>query len=288
MKKTTFLTMLILFSIMISACSASNQSAIETGIAQTLQISQLQTQAAGGEIDTADIPDEPADNGDASVPEEATPLPSNTPENTSTPTQDIPMVSVSQNTNCRTGPAVYYGFVTTLNASINVEVVGVPADPSETEYVIVKNPGGSGTCWLWTRYADKTDFSAYDLQQFNTPATPTPTFTPTPSFDWSGTWSMWIFVQQGAYSATFNASGNNVNSVFTTSADVTLSGTISGSQQVLSGTWTTAGPANGSFQFQIKSGNLNQFVGSYVESGITYPWCGAKNGASQPSPCQWP
>ena len=287
MNKTISILMLTLMSIMISACSASNQSAIETGIAQTLQISQLQTQAAGGENSAADIPQEPADGGDASVPEEATPVPSDTPENTSTPTQDIPMVSVSQNTNCRTGPAVYYGFVTTLNTGINVEVVGVPSDPSETEYVIVKNPSGSGTCWLWTRYADKTDFAAYNLQQFNTPATPTPTFTPTPSFDWSGTWTMWI-VGFGPYNANFNVSGNNMNSVFTTSADVTLSGTISGNQQGLSGTWSTAAPDDGTFQFQIKSGNLNQFVGSYVDSGITYEWCGAKNGASAPSPCQWP
>jgi type II secretory pathway component PulK len=66
MKKTVIYLMLTVISIMISACTASNQSAIETGIAQTLQISQLQTQAAGGENNAADVP---ADNSDSSVPE---------------------------------------------------------------------------------------------------------------------------------------------------------------------------------------------------------------------------
>ncbi len=281
----------IFFVILLGACSpADTQSAIETGVAQTLQISQLQTQAAGG--GEAKSPDEAEaadadENADAAEEAEASATASFTPTITETPTQDVPTISVSQNTNCRIGPAASYGYVTTADAGDVMEVVGVPADPAETEYVIVKNPNGAGNCWLWLRYADKSEYSAYNLQQFATPATSTPTFTPTPSFDWSGTWNVWIN-GGGPFSATFNVSGNSVSSNFMTSVLVIMDGTMSGNRQVLSGTWVNGAPANGTFQFQIKSGNLNQFKGSYVFSGTTYEWCGAKNSASMPSPCLWP
>jgi len=189
---------------------------------------------------------------------------------------------VSTDTNCRTGPAAAYGYKTTVNPGQTLEVVGVHAQGSD--YVIV-DYGNGATCWLWLRYADKTDFSAYDLPAFNTPATPTPTYTPTPSFDWNGSWTFWTSAT--TFATTFSVSGNSISGTIP-SENVTFNGTISSNGQNVSGTWSDPGDA-GTFQWQVKSGNLNQFVGSGTSGGGgTFEWCGTKNGASQPSPCKWP
>ena len=291
MKKTIVVSIMVLLSIVISACSANNQSAIETGVSQTQQINQLQTQAAvTGNKAAQDTPianSDPADNNDSNVPEEPTPEPSLTPVDTSTATADVALISVSQNTNCRTGPAVYFGYKSTVSAGDILEVVGLPSDPSVTEYVIVKNPSGSGNCWLWTRYANKTDFSAYNLQQYSTPATPTPTFTPTPAFDWASTWN--IQVGGSPYSVPLTVSGSTLSGIFIyAGADsVSIIGSISADGQTVSGNFTDTGGPDGTFQWSIKSGNVNQFIGS-GNTGVAFEWCGAKNGASIPSPCQWP
>jgi len=281
--KSGYAILVLAFTLLLAACGAGTgvESEIATSVAQTQQISALETAAAGG--GAAQGQSDAADEGaEADVEEVGTPMPSETPTITLTPTLDIPLVSVSQATNCRTGPASGYGFKTTVNAGDELEVVGVWAEGNE--YLIV-DYGGGLTCWLWTRYTDKTDFSAYDLPAFDTPPTPTPTYTPTPSFDWSGTWQMWIS-GIGSDPASFVVAGNNVTgSYMQFGVNFTLTGTISNGGQNLSGTWSSAVPSNGTFQFQIKSGNLNQFVGNI--DGIS-SWCGARGGASMPSPCQWP
>jgi hypothetical protein len=279
MKSNKTLILLGLAVLLLTACGSGldTDSAIATGVAQTQQISALETAAAGAGTPAPDQGVAPADPVDE---EEA--APTDTPTITNTPTPDIPQVSVSQDTNCRTGPASAYGYKATISPDQLLEVVGVWA--AGDDYVIVDYSGGL-TCWLWTRYADNSDFSAYDLPAFNTPATPTPTYTPTPSFDWSGAWGMWIN-GDGPIPITFVVSGNSVTGTYNYFANITVSGTITNGGQNLSGTWISDFPANGTFQFQIKSGNLNQFVGN-LDAGIQ-EWCGARNGASQPSPCQWP
>jgi hypothetical protein len=265
----------ILLSVALAACGgADTDSAIATGIAQTQQISALETAAAGGAAAPAedDAPDS-ADNQEDAAPTE-------TPTITQTPTPDIPQVSVSQDTNCRTGPAVYYGYRTTVNPGQVLEVVGVHAQGND--YVIV-DYGAGAQCWLWLQYADKTDFSGYGLTAYNTPPTPTPTYTPTPSFDWNGTWTIYV-EGDGTFSMSVTQSGNSISGSFTAAGDlISINATLSANYQVATGNWSYNGNS-GPFQWQIKSGNLNQFVGSY---GSGY-WCGATNGASQPSPCLWP
>lgn len=282
MKSTArLLSLALLLSLFTAACvsQADTQSAIQTGVAQTLQISQLQTAAAaGGQL--VDAEEEPQ----AEQIEESTPTPSDTPTNTYTPTPDIPQLSVSQNTNCRSGPAVYYGFVTTVNVGQVVEVVGVHAQGND--YVIIKNPNGAGNCWLWLRYANKTDFSAYNLTSYNTPATPTPTFTPTPEFNWSGSWQMWV----GALNfggVAINQSGNSITGSFVLGADtISFTASLSADRQVATGTWTNSSGPTGTFKWQIKASNINQFVGN-IDAGLD-EWCGSRQGASKPSPCLWP
>ena len=113
----------------------------------------------------------------------ATPIPSSTPfptdtatlASTSTPT--VPMVTVSVNTNCRTGPGVIYDLVGGLLVGEQAVVVG---KFTSTNYWIINNPDSSGTCWLWGQYATVTG-NIPGLPEYTQPPTPTPTSTPTPS-----------------------------------------------------------------------------------------------------------
>ena len=111
----------------------------------------------------------------------STPFPTDTPTITPTFTPSVPMVTVSQNTNCRTGPGVVYDLIGGLLIGEEAVVVG---KYSAGNYWIINNPDSSGTCWLWGQYATVTGNSA-GLPEYTPPPTPTitptPTFTPTPS-----------------------------------------------------------------------------------------------------------
>jgi len=108
------------------------------------------------------------------TPEIVIPLP---PTLTSPGAAGTPSVSVSVDTFCRNGPGLEYKALTTITVGEFVEVVAVFPG---SEYVVVRRPGDSYDCWLWLRYADKTDFSGYDLAEATPPPAPTPTFTPRP------------------------------------------------------------------------------------------------------------
>jgi len=88
-----------------------------------------------------------------------------------------PTVSVSVDTFCRSGPGSEFKALTTITVGEVVEVIAVYPG---SEYVVVKRPGDSYDCWLWLRYADKTDFSGTELPEATLPPPPTPTFTPRP------------------------------------------------------------------------------------------------------------
>lgn len=110
-----------------------------------------------------------------------TPGPSSTPE--FTPTPSVPQVTVSVNTNCRTGHTTQFDNIDSLLVGQTAEVVG---KNTQTGYWIIKRLNGSGTCWLFPQYATVTGNTAnlpeYPLQPTPTPSkTPTPTATSTPS-----------------------------------------------------------------------------------------------------------
>ncbi|WKZ37924.1 MAG: hypothetical protein QY332_08275 [Anaerolineales bacterium] len=111
----------------------------------------------------------------ALVQETATPELTSTPE--FTPTPSVPTVSVSVNTNCRTGPGTQYDLIGGLNVGQTAEVVG---KNSSTNYWIIKTPGGSGNCWLWGQHATVAG-NTTNLPEYPVPPTPTPSLTPTPS-----------------------------------------------------------------------------------------------------------
>jgi hypothetical protein len=89
---------------------------------------------------------------------------------TLTPTSSVPMVSVSENTNCRTGPSVAYDLVGALLIGQQAVVVG---KYTVGNYWIINNPNGSGTCWLWGQYATVTG-DTLGLPEYAPPPTPTP------------------------------------------------------------------------------------------------------------------
>ena len=131
----------------------------------------------------------PQETEEAAITEEgATPLPSTetatelvTATTARTATSSVPMVPVSVNTNCRTGPGVIYDLVSALLVGQEAEVVARNADGN---YWVIQNPGGSGTCWLWGFYATvegpTASLPVWDAKPTPTPL-PTNTFTPIPA-----------------------------------------------------------------------------------------------------------
>ncbi|HSS99586.1 MAG TPA: SH3 domain-containing protein, partial [Terriglobales bacterium] len=244
----------ILTALVLQACGATDtQAAVQTAIFQTQQISQLQTAAAGGTGGQPAAPTNTPQPGE----------PSSTPTITLTFTPSIPYVSVSQATNCRSGPSSSYTLITTIQAGEQAQVIKLFSN----DYVLVQNPHGSGDCWLWLNYANTHDFSAYSLPFATMPPTSTPTFTPTPDFDWDGNWNVQVISGGTTWTGTMHAdvSGSNISGSFHLepgNLDYTFSGSLNGSRQKASGTWTLSGGGSGSFVWRIKSGNHFQFTGN--------------------------
>ncbi len=102
-----------------------------------------------------------------------------TPTITLTLTPEKPMVTVSENTNCRTGPGKSFDYVGALMIGKLAEVVGQSMDG---EYWVIENPDRAGLCWLWGYYASVTGLTE-NLTKYTSPPTPTP------EINWTGTWT---------------------------------------------------------------------------------------------------
>lgn len=198
-----------------------------------------------------------------------------TATNTLTPTLDKPMVSVSENTNCRTGPGKDYDIIGALLINEQAEVIGQSTDGI---YWIIKNPDAAGDCWLWGYYAN-VQGPIEGLAQYTPPPTPTPEFT------WAGSWTTYSGQPGGpyfAYSMTVTVNGKNFSAVEDNAGVLTnLSGTISDDNLSVSGTWIN-NMSTGSFTFYALG--LDQFQGNGVDI-FDWAWCGSRGGAGTPSPC---
>ena len=97
----------------------------------------------------------------------ATPVPTLSLALTTTP--NPPMVTVSSETNCRSGPGRMYDKLGVLNPGETTEVVGRTTVPN---YWLVRNPDNPAQiCWLWGQYATVTgDWQS--LPQATPPPTP--------------------------------------------------------------------------------------------------------------------
>ncbi|MFA5873603.1 MAG: SH3 domain-containing protein, partial [Anaerolineales bacterium] len=97
--------------------------------------------------------------------------PSLTPTPTFTLTPEVPMVSVSVQTNCRSGPGTAYDILGILNVGQTAEVVGRSV---YNDNWIIKLPSNPAiTCWLWGQYATVVGNTA-GLPIVTPPPTPTP------------------------------------------------------------------------------------------------------------------
>ncbi len=119
-----------------------------------------------------------------STPTETTP-PLSLP--TSTPTLCLPQVSVTTNTNCRSGPGQAYDYLGALLVGEQAQIVGQSSVPN---YWIIDNPDNPGEhCWLWGQY-DEVTCDPSSLPFMTPPPTPTQqataTYTPVPTYTISG------------------------------------------------------------------------------------------------------
>ena len=73
---------------------------------------------------------------------------------TRTPTYSVPMLTVRESTNCRTGPGPDYEVIFTYLSGKELEIVG---RYDQDNYWLVKSAESStGTCWLWGQFVDVT------------------------------------------------------------------------------------------------------------------------------------
>ncbi|RPJ28731.1 MAG: SH3 domain-containing protein [Chloroflexi bacterium] len=73
---------------------------------------------------------------------------------TVTPTYSVPMLTVTESTNCRTGPGEAYEIIFTYLSGKKLEVVG-RYDPGNF-WLVKSNESPTGTCWLWGEYVEVT------------------------------------------------------------------------------------------------------------------------------------
>jgi hypothetical protein len=114
LKKSIALSFLLIFSILLSACGNAD-AAIATGIAQTQQISELETAAAGG--DATD-----------------TPQPTNTAESAPTEESSVSEVTTNQDVNMRSGDGTGYGVMTVIPGGEILQITAI--NPEGTWYQV--------------------------------------------------------------------------------------------------------------------------------------------------------
>lgn len=226
----------------------------------------------------SDTPPATATNTPEPPTETPSPEPSETPTPTVTlsPTLEPPRGQLTENTNCRTGPLSIYDLISTYLAGKTLDILGRNA---EQTYWYVSDPMEPGTqCWLWGRYVQASG-------ALNTVPVFTPPPTPTPSFVWTGTWQ--VSVDGSMATMDLDQDDSSVTGTLIAEQGYTISGSTSDGGRRLTGQVLEGGQQVVDFQFYMLD-NMDQFRGSYEFPNGTASWCGYRNGAGLPSPCQWP
>lgn len=218
------------------------------------------------------------------------------PTITNTPTPSIPMVMVGVGTNCRDGPGKVYNLLDGLMVGEMAEIVKLA--PAGVDYVVIKQPHGTGECWLWLQYATVTGDTSR-LPIANIPPTPTLTMTltststptstaaPAPLSPFGGAWNMIIF--GNPYAVTLVQTGSSITGTFITVGGntVNLTGTVSTDGKTVTGTFAETPGVSGTFIWYLLN-NTVQFNGHGDIGGGPLEWCGYKAGQSVPVPCLAP
>lgn len=93
-----------------------------------------------------------------------------TPSPTITPTYSVPLLTINEPTNCRTGPGQSYDVIFTLLAGASVEIVGrYPTN----NYWTVKVQGLNEPCWIWGEFSTASG-SYWTVPSVTPPATASP------------------------------------------------------------------------------------------------------------------
>ena len=138
----------ILFLLAMLACSLP-------GVAQPTAVGDQTATVTAATLqdptqDGSDVPRTPTRSPTPNM----TASPNGSPSATITPTYSVPMLTVQEPTNCRTGPGEDYEVLFTYLAGKELEIVG-RYDPGN--FWLVKSPESpAGTCWLWGEYVEVT------------------------------------------------------------------------------------------------------------------------------------
>ena len=137
---------------------------------------------------------------------EFTPTPTLTPTQTYTLTPSVPMVTVSVNTNCRSGPNTAYDILGVMKVGEKAQVVG---RSTLSDTMIIQLPSNQNiTCWLWAGNATVTGETS-GLPVFPIPATPTTQFSPTQQIAFSVVYASTDFCA-GLYRVKFKITNTGV------------------------------------------------------------------------------
>jgi len=87
-----------------------------------------------------------------------------------TPTYSVPILTVEESTNCRSGPGEEYEVIFTYLEGKKLEIVG-RYDPGNF-WLVKSNESPTGTCWLWGQFVEVTG-SYWAVSSVTPPATAT-------------------------------------------------------------------------------------------------------------------
>jgi uncharacterized protein YgiM (DUF1202 family) len=208
----------------------------------------------------------------------ANPAATNTPNppagnNANNPPATGPVtVTVSVETNCRSGPGVIYNSVYSMSVSDVAEVIG---KNTLTNYWIIKIPNGGGaTCWLWGQYATvkgNTD----TLPEFATPTPQPPTATKKPTATLTSTA---ISTQTQAYAPPSNLQVTNKTCSDQGNGTTKYKGTITWTDNTndefgflitMPGFATSVGPNVTTYNFDLNLKNVSYAMGSAIKVEVT-------------------
>ena len=267
-------------NISVNSDSGGDQGVDAVALAK-LTLAAEQTAAAANQAPAAQPPaEQPAA---PAVPSD-TPQPTAIPTITPTSTPDKTTVTVSENTNCRSGPAVYYTLVGFLTVGVETEVIGWDG---RGDYYIINAPDNGRECWLWSRYATVVGDTS-GLKVYQIPPTPTPTLTPTPSNIWKGTWT--IRLDGNNYTTKISQNEHKISGSFTIGTNtLSFNGKTTDDQMAATGSWQSTSGLSGNFRWEMLK-SKKQFIGESTisNSSSDIEWCGGRDGAGPPNPCELP
>jgi hypothetical protein len=204
------------------------------------------------------------------------PMPSDTPLPSFTFTPQAPMVSVSVETNCRSGPGTVFPALGILRVGQTAEVVGRSIYKDNWIIKLPSNP--ALTCWLWGKYATVVgDVSG--LPAITPPPTPTPAIDFTFSYTTMGVGAGYecvIFTAKNTSPVTWESYTLVVNDTNLSVSGTNTSNDFTGYDSfcVLSGTVGSISPFN-SFPVYVNINFPSNPAGTYYDATLTM--CTADN-----------